>query len=57
MALSSDSVRWASERESELWQLYSHGDIEAREELIIEYRPLVSWAVRKMPVRSDCACR
>ena len=40
------------EREQELWTLCSQGDIEAREELIIEYRPLVLWIARKIYTNS-----
>ncbi|MBQ7221057.1 MAG: sigma-70 family RNA polymerase sigma factor [Synergistaceae bacterium] len=39
-----------SEHESELWQLCSQGDLDAREELIIEYRPLVLWIAGKMHI-------
>ena len=38
------------EQERELWQLCAQGDIDAREELIIEYRPLVLWIAGKMHV-------
>lgn len=31
------------ERESELWRLCREGDLQAREELIVSYRPLVWW--------------
>ena len=48
MVLSSDSVNWDSDRERELWKLCSQGDIEAREELIIAYRPLVLWIAGKI---------
>ncbi len=39
-----------SERENELWRLCSQGDIDAREELIIAYRPLVLWIAGKIHV-------
>ena len=38
------------EREKLLWQLCSHGDIEAREELIVSYRPLVFWIAGKIHI-------
>ncbi len=38
------------EREKELWRLCSEGDIEAREELIVSYRPLVFWIAGKIHV-------
>ena len=38
------------ERERELWHLCSEGDIEAREELIVSYRPLVFWIAGKIHV-------
>ena len=40
----------SSEREQELWQLCANGDIDAREELIIEYRPLVLWIAGKIHI-------
>ena len=36
------------ERESELWRLCSQGDMNAREELIVSYRPLVWWIAGKI---------
>ncbi len=39
-----------SEREKILWQLCSQGDIDAREELIVSYRPLVFWIAGKIHV-------
>ena len=39
-----------SEHEHELWQRCSQGDIDAREELIIAYRPLVFWIAGKIHV-------
>ena len=42
----------SSEEECELWQRCSQGDIEAREELIIAYRPLVLWIAGKIYVSS-----
>ncbi len=39
-----------SEHECELWQRCSQGDVEAREELIIAYRPLVFWIAGKIHV-------
>ena len=39
-----------SEHERELWQLCSQGDVDAREELIIAYRPLVFWIAGKIHV-------
>ena len=38
------------EREKFLWQLCSQGDIEAREELIVSYRPLVFWIAGKIHI-------
>ena len=38
------------EHERELWRLCSHGDIAAREELIVSYRPLVFWIAGKIHV-------
>ena len=39
-----------SEYEKKLWQLCSKGDMEAREELIVAYRPLVFWIAGKIHV-------
>ena len=39
-----------SEHERELWQLCEKGDVDAREELIIAYRPLVFWIAGKIHV-------
>lgn len=39
-----------SEHECELWQRCSKGDVDAREELIIAYRPLVFWIAGKIHV-------
>ena len=38
------------DRERTLWQLCSQGDMEAREELIVSYRPLVFWIAGKIHV-------
>ncbi len=38
------------EREKELWRLCSEGDFDAREELIVAYRPLVFWIAGKVHV-------
>ena len=38
------------EREHELWKLCVEGDIEAREELIVAYRPLVFWIAGKIHI-------
>ena len=38
------------ERERELWKLCAYGDIGAREELIVAYRPLVFWIAGKIHV-------
>ena len=38
------------EREKFLWQLCSQGDIEAREELIVSYRPLVFWIAGRIHI-------
>ena len=38
------------EQERELWHLCSQGDISAREELIIAYRPLVFWIAGKIHI-------
>ena len=38
------------EREKNLWRLCSQGDMEAREELIVAYRPLVFWIAGKIHV-------
>ena len=38
------------EQERELWHLCSNGDINAREELIIAYRPLVFWIAGKIHI-------
>ena len=40
------------EREEELWRrLSSQGDEDARDEIIVAYRPLVFWLARKFRVR------
>lgn len=39
-----------SEHENELWQRCEKGDVDAREELIIAYRPLVFWIAGKIHV-------
>ncbi len=41
------------ERERELWKLCADGDIEAREELIVAYRPLVFWIAGKIHVTDN----
>lgn len=41
------------EHEKNLWQLCTHGDIEAREELIVAYRPLVFWIAGKIHVNDN----
>lgn len=41
------------ERERELWRLCSEGDIDAREELIVAYRPLVFWIAGKIHVNNN----
>lgn len=38
------------EQERELWRMCSQGDINAREELIIAYRPLVFWIAGKIHI-------
>lgn len=38
------------EREKNLWRLCSQGDMDAREELIVAYRPLVFWIAGKIHV-------
>ena len=38
------------EHEKNLWRLCSEGDAEAREELIVSYRPLVFWIAGKIHV-------
>ena len=38
------------EHEKNLWRLCSEGDMEAREELIVAYRPLVFWIAGKIHV-------
>ncbi len=38
------------EREKNLWRLCSQGDMEAREELIVAYRPLVFWIAGKIHI-------
>ena len=43
----------SSEREQELWRLCSEGDIDAREELIIAYRPLVFWIAGKIYINDS----
>ena len=44
------------EHERELWRLCAEGDISAREELIVSYRPLVFWIAGKIHV-SDSELR
>lgn len=39
-----------AEREKELWLKCSQGDMNAREELIVSYRPLVFWIAGKISV-------
>ncbi len=39
-----------SEHECDLWRRCSNGDVDAREELIIAYRPLVFWIAGKIHV-------
>ena len=39
-----------STHEAELWEKCGEGDIEAREELIVSYRPLVYWIASKIHV-------
>ena len=41
------------EREHELWKLCADGDIEAREELIVAYRPLVFWIAGKIHITDN----
>ena len=41
------------ERERELWKLCVNGDIEAREELIVAYRPLVFWIAGKIHITDN----
>ena len=41
------------EREHELWKLCADGDIDAREELIVAYRPLVFWIAGKIHVADN----
>ena len=43
----------SSEHEQELWRLCSEGDIDAREELIIAYRPLVFWIAGKIYINDS----
>ena len=51
MVLSSNYVDGDSAREEdELWQLCAQGDLDAREELIMMYRPLVLWIAGKMHI-------
>ena len=38
------------ERERELWRLFADGDMSAREELIVSYRPLVYWIAGRIRV-------
>lgn len=40
------------EYEQKLWRLCSQGDIDAREELIVAYRPLVFWIAGKIHVNN-----
>ena len=42
-----------AEHEKNLWRLCSEGDINAREELIISYRPLVFWIAGKIHVNDS----
>ena len=42
-----------AERERELWHLCGLGDMEAREELIVSYRPLVYWIAGKIHVNDS----
>ncbi|MBQ4431315.1 MAG: flagellar biosynthesis protein FliA, partial [Synergistaceae bacterium] len=39
-----------AERERELWRKCADGDMTAREELIVSYRPLVFWIASKITV-------
>lgn len=39
-----------SEAEKDLWLRCSNGDEEAREELILAYRPMVYWLAKKLKV-------
>ena len=41
------------EVEKNLWRLCSQGDMEAREELIVSYRPLVFWIAGKIHVNDN----
>ena len=41
------------EYEKNLWQLCTHGDLKAREELIVAYRPLVFWIAGKIHVLNN----
>ena len=41
------------EHEKNLWRLCSEGDMEAREELIVAYRPLVFWIAGKIHVEDS----
>ena len=42
-----------AERERELWQLCRSGNMDAREELIVSYRPLVYWIAGKIHVNDS----
>lgn len=42
-----------AERERELWRLCRLGDMDAREELIVSYRPLVYWIAGKIHVNNS----
>ena len=42
------SASLSAEREKALWARCRSGDAEAREELIVAYRPLVFWVVRRI---------
>ncbi|NLX84576.1 MAG: sigma-70 family RNA polymerase sigma factor [Synergistaceae bacterium] len=42
--------RLESEKEKDLWIKCSNGDEEAREELILAYRPMVYWLAKKLKV-------
>ncbi|MBR1437070.1 MAG: sigma-70 family RNA polymerase sigma factor [Synergistaceae bacterium] len=42
-----------AEHERELWRLCSEGDMDARNELIVSYRPLVFWIAGKIHVNDS----
>ena len=48
-----DGGTLGAEREGELWALCRAGDVVAREELIVAYRPLVFWIAGKIHVASS----